>query len=181
MDAFKTVGLAWVALILAACSPAGGDTAATDKQLSGGPGKPVESTAEILVTSEQGDRIARKENVPFQQGKAGGTVITIIPEKTRQTITGIGSSFTESSAFVLAHLDEESRLEVMENLYGENGANFSLARTPIGATDFSVRGRYSYADNPGDSELAHFSIEADRDGFQRSEYPGIRDESSRET
>jgi len=95
----------------------------------------------------------------------------------KQTIIGIGSSFTESSAFVLAHLDRETRSEVMEGIFSERGANFSLARTPIGATDFSVNGKWSYADVPDDDALEHFSIAPDKDGFVATEYPGIKDDT----
>ena len=101
----------------------------------------ITATSEILVTSEAGDKIAHQENLLFKEGKPSGTVITIRPDIVKQTLTGIGTSFTESSAFVLAHLTDEKRAEVMENIYGEQGANFSLARTPIGATDFSVKGK----------------------------------------
>jgi glucosylceramidase len=90
---------------------------------------------------------------------------------------GVGSSFTESSAFVLAHLPIEKRREVMRNVYGEGGANFSLARTTIGASDFSVHGKYSYAATKDDTALEDFSVAVDQDGFRQSEYAGIRDET----
>ena len=134
-------------------------------------------TVEVLVTSESGDKIARKENVSFQQGYGQGNLIVIRPDIVKQTIAGIGTSFTESSAFVLAHLDKAKRQEVMNKIYSEEGANFTLARTPIGATDFSVEGKYSYADVKGDVKLEHFSIAPDKDGFQLKDYPGIRDAS----
>ncbi len=133
-------------------------------------------STEVIVTSEQGDKLAMKDNVAFAIGQADGTVVTVYPDKTRQTITGIGSSFTESSAFVLAHLDEDVRQGVMEKIYGEDGANFSLARTVVGSTDFAVEGKYSYADVPDDAALEHFSIDVDKDGFSKADYPGIRDE-----
>ncbi|NNF67319.1 MAG: glycosyl hydrolase [Gammaproteobacteria bacterium] len=134
-------------------------------------------TTRILLTSEAGDKIAPQGNFAFTPLTAGGTRIVVQPEKIRQTIVGIGSSFTESSAFVLAHLDVKQRREVMQKIYGENGANFSLARTPIGATDFSVEGKYSYADVSGDAQLKHFSIAVDHDGFSAKDYPGVRDET----
>jgi len=130
----------------------------------------------VLLTSESGDRIAEKENVRFKKGVADGTVIEIEPEQLKQTIDGIGSSFTESSAFVLAHLDPAQRAEVMKALFSEEGANFSLARTHIGACDFTVEGRYSYADRKGDTELESFSLDQDIAGFSVSKYPGIADE-----
>lgn len=134
-------------------------------------------TAEVLVTSEGGDKLAPKINVGFVDGATNGTRIVVQPEVAKQTITGIGTSFTESSAFVLAHLEPSRRREVMQKVYGESGANFSMARTPIGSTDFSVKGKRSYADVPGDAQLEHFSIDADRDGFEKSTYPGVRDEA----
>jgi len=134
------------------------------------------STLEILSTSENGDVSARKKNVTFKQGNPGGTAVLVNPDSVKQTIDGIGTSFTESSAFVLAHLNTQKRQQVMENIFGEKGANFSLTRTHIGACDFSVKGKYSYADVKGDLKLVNFSIAPDKDGFKKSEYPGIKDE-----
>ncbi len=133
------------------------------------------STSEILLTSENGDRLASKENVEFTYGQADGNVIHVRPELVKQTLHGIGTSFTESSAFVLAHLDEDARVQVMNRIFSEKGANFSLARTVIGATDFSVTGKFSYDDVQGDKKLKHFSIAPDLNGFSKEEYPGIQD------
>ncbi|MBN1327658.1 MAG: glycosyl hydrolase, partial [Candidatus Cloacimonetes bacterium] len=91
--------------------------------------KKLNSTSEILLTSAEGDILSKQNNVEFQIGNAQGNVIRIYPEIIKQTIDGIGSSFTESSAFVLAHLDEQTRQEVMENIFGEAGADFTLSRT----------------------------------------------------
>ena len=113
----------------------------------------LSTTTEVLLTSEAGDKIASQKNLTFRQGKPDGNVIVIRPDIVKQKIIGIGTSFTESSAYVLAHLDKAKRAEVMENIYGEKGANFSLARTPIGATDFAVNGKYSYAEIKNDVNL----------------------------
>lgn len=135
------------------------------------------TTVEILLTSEAGDKITPQPNVTFTQGEPNGTVLEIRPDIVKQKIIGIGSSFTESSAYVLAHLAKDKRAEVMENIYGETGANFSLARTHIGATDFAVNGKYSYAEIAGDVELKHFNINVDHDGFSAKQHAGIKDES----
>lgn len=135
----------------------------------------ISKTSEILLTAENGEKLSRQDNVTFKKGHAYGNLVVIRPDIVKQTIVGIGTSFTESSAFVLAHLDADKRLEVMNKIYGEDGANFSLARTPIGASDFSVKGRYSYDDVKDDVTLEHFSIAPDKDGFSLDEYPGIRD------
>jgi glucosylceramidase len=130
------------------------------------------------VTSEAGDKIAQKQNISFVVGQAPkGTLIKINPEVIKQEIDGIGSSFTEASAFILAHLDKETRAEVMEKIYSDKGANFSLTRTHIGSCDFCVEGKYSYLDKKGDTELKSFGINPDKEGFDPDKYPGIQDPS----
>lgn len=135
----------------------------------------LKTTSLILLTSESGDKMAVKKNIPFEEGKAKGTVIQIEPNVVKQTMDGIGSSFTESSAFVLAHLDKAKRQEVMESAFGEDGANFSLARTHIGACDFCVDGKYSYADKTDDADLENFTLAPDLEGFDPKKYLGIVD------
>ncbi len=138
--------------------------------------EPAARTTEIIVTSEAGDRLALKDNVPLVDGVAEGNVIRVYPDRLRQTIDGIGSSFTESSAYVLAHLEPSQRREVMQKLFGPEGANFTLSRTHIGSCDFSVEGRYSYAEVAGDAALdGSFSIEPDQQGFDPQKHPGVRD------
>ena len=146
------------------------DTVAVDYGLT--------TSAQVLQTSEGGDRIAIKDKIVFESGESHAeNLLRVRPDVKKQTLVGIGTSFTEASAFVLAHLEPAQRFEVMMQIFGEQGANFSLTRTPIGATDFSVEGRYSYADVAGDTALEHFDIAVDSDGFDRDRYPGIRDES----
>ncbi|MEZ8082148.1 glycoside hydrolase family 30 protein [Enterovibrio norvegicus] len=137
----------------------------------------LSSTSEILLTSEAGDKMSVMANHTFISEAASGTQIVIQPDVVKQTISGIGTSFTESSAFVLAHLPVEKRHEVMNKLYADTGANFSLTRTPIGSTDFSVEGKLGYAEVEGDSALKHFTIAPDSDGFSKAKYAGIQDES----
>ncbi|MCF7807468.1 MAG: glycosyl hydrolase [Candidatus Marinimicrobia bacterium] len=136
---------------------------------------PGKQTSEIILTSAAGARQSPQENVNFKAGTPDGVIISIYPDQVKQTIDGIGTSFTESSAFVLAHLDPEKRKGVMERIYGESGANFSLTRTHIGACDFSVEGNYSYADVKGDTALESFSLAEDLKGFSPEKYPGIKD------
>ncbi len=135
------------------------------------------STSEILLTSESGDKLTPMENVAFTPSETAARVITIFPDSTRQIIDGIGTSFTESSAFVLAHLEPERRREVMQRIFGESGANFTLTRTHIGSCDFSVEGKYSYADVADDADLSRFDISPDLTGFDPEKYPSILDSS----
>ena len=139
------------------------------------PEAPPMSMVEILLTSESGHKLASMEVASFQSGSADGTIISVYPDTIKQTIDGIGTSFTESSAFVLAHLEPERRREVMQQIYGESGANFTLTRTHIGSCDFTVKGKYSYADKPDDKDLTAFNIEPDVAGFDPTDHPGIKD------
>ncbi len=134
------------------------------------------TTKKIYITSESGDRIAEQENVLFTKSNEKRNIINVDVDCVKQTIEGIGSSFTESSAFVLSHLEPSKRMEVMYAIFSENGANFSLARTHIGACDFCVNGKYSYADKNEDKKLDSFSLKPDMKGFSITEYPGVKDE-----
>jgi len=91
------------ACLAAGCST--GDDEAEDLKIEAEKSYGLTSSSEILVTSEQGDRLAMKSNIEFVDGQAAGTVVHVHPDIRKQIIVGIGSSFTESSAFVLAHLD----------------------------------------------------------------------------
>ncbi len=137
----------------------------------------LERTFEILLTAASGEKLTPQSNEEFVRGCADTdeVVIEVVPSRRRQTVLGIGSSFTEAAAFVLAHLDSARRDDVMQHLFGELGANFSMARMPIGSCDFCVEGRYSYAPVPHDTGLRHFSINVDCDGFDPAIYHGIRD------
>lgn len=135
------------------------------------------SCVEVLSTSECGDRLSRCDDVVFIKRRPEGNVIRIFPDRLKQSLLGIGTSFTEASAFVLAHLEVGERARVMRDLFSRQGADFTLARTPIGSCDFCVHGRYSYAEVPEDTSLSHFDIGVDCDGFSRERYRGIKDES----
>ena len=134
------------------------------------------TTTEVRLTSEAGDKYALQDNITFHKGKAPVALVTVNPADERQTIDGFGGSLTESSAFVLACLTPEQRQAVLEELYGENGANFSMSRTQIGASDFSVEGKYSLAEKDGDVDLLSFSLDRDKEGFSKAKYPQIKDE-----
>lgn len=134
----------------------------------------VRSTV-VWLTSEAGDKCAEKQSVVFHEGASDEAFVVDINDR-RQTIDGFGGSLTESSAFVLACLSPEQRQAILEELYGEKGANFSVTRTQIGASDFSVEGKYSLAEKDGDVALESFSLDHDKEGFPQAKYPQIRDE-----
>ena len=78
---------------------------------------------------------------------------------------GNGGALTHSSAYLLSQLDEELRHEILESLYGESGAHFSLVRVPWGTSDYTLSEEdfYTFDDVDGskDYTLEHFSIAKD--------------------
>ncbi|MFO7999527.1 MAG: glycoside hydrolase family 30 protein [Bacteroidales bacterium] len=127
--------------------------------------KPME--VDIFETSESGNKLTRITEFPAMEEKVE---IAILPHERFQTITGLGGSFTESSAFLLNQLSQGNRDKILEAYFGESGARYSLTRTHMNSCDFSL-GNYSYAPVEGDLELEHFSIQEDLDDI----VPMIRD------
>jgi len=113
----------------------------------------------VVETSAAGHQLTPVK--PLRQAPDSGAVLMLHPKMAFQTITGIGGSFTEASAYLLNQLSEGNRRKVLAAYFGDEGARYSLTRTHINSCDFSL-GNYSYASVPGDQELAHFSIDEDR-------------------
>lgn len=127
--------------------------------------------ASFVQSTASGDIHKQLPPVTFKREKARGLVATIHLTKPLQAIEGIGSSLTESSAYVLAHLSESTRKQVLDACFGRSGADFTLSRVPVGACDFSVKGNFSYDDVDGDLELNHFSLAPDQRGFEGAKDP----------
>ena len=117
---------------------------------------------EVYETSASGNKLTKIEDFSNQVDESKITKVVLKPEEKRQTITGFGGSFTESSAYLLNQLSEENRAKIIEAYFGESGAKYSLTRTHMNSCDFSL-GQYSYAPVEDDMNLEHFSIEEDKD------------------
>lgn len=117
--------------------------------------------AEVYETSASGNKLTKLEN--FSASNENDLVqIKLFPEKERQTITGFGGSFTESSAYLLNKLSKNNREKILEAYFGEDGAKYSLTRTHISSCDFSLN-NYTYAPVADDIKMEHFSIDEDKD------------------
>ena len=117
---------------------------------------------EVYETSASGNKLTKIEDFSNQVDESKITKVVLKPKEKRQTITGFGGSFTESSAYLLNQLSEENRAKIIEAYFGESGAKYSLTRTHMNSCDFSL-GQYSYAPVEDDMNLEHFSIEEDKD------------------
>lgn len=80
-----------------------------------------------------------------------------------QVIDGFGGCFNERGWESLSALSEPVREQVLRDLFApeDDGCRFTLARTPIGASDYAMDW-YSLCDTPEDYELRDFSIARDR-------------------
>jgi glucosylceramidase len=114
---------------------------------------------EVFETSASGNKLEKLTDFSVGENPVS---IKLLPERQFQTITGIGGSFTEASAWLLNQLSPENRDAILEAYFGESGARYSLTRTHMNSCDFSLD-HYSYAPVEGDTALTHFSIEEDKD------------------
>lgn len=112
---------------------------------------------EIYETSAGGNQLSKIEPASAFQNPVE---IKIHPEEKFQTITGFGGAFTESSAFLLHRLGQENQDKILKAYFSEEGANYSLTRTPMASCDFSLQ-NYTYAPVPNDRNLEHFSVNED--------------------
>ena len=92
---------------------------------------------------------------------AAEATVVIDPAATLQTMEGFGTAASELSWESLKALPEPERKAIFRELFAPGvGANLTMARTPVGASDFALE-YYSYDDVEGDFDLEHFSVERD--------------------
>jgi len=113
-----------------------------------------------MRTSSGGDKNKVQTLTFHPTGTAATATVTINPSQTYQTMTGFGGSFTEAGAVSLKTLNATVRKQATDAYFGPTGANYSVCRSQIGASDFSA-GLYSYDDQAGDNALNNFSVQHD--------------------
>lgn len=117
----------------------------------------------VVTTNDQSQLLEPQASI--HPGGDGGERIQIYPSQAGQAIAGFGASLTDSSAYLIHQvLDETARSALMIRLFSrEGGIGLSFLRQPMGASDFA-REAYTYDDMPAgktDYELHHFSIAHD--------------------
>ena len=71
-------------------------------------------------------------------GEVATESIAVNVADVKQTIEGFGTCFNELGWTSLSELSEADCAAILEDLFTPAGANFTLARMPLGANDFSV-------------------------------------------
>lgn len=119
---------------------------------------------EVFSTVKDQDlRLAKTGDFEFtkaSQPLEAQTSVFVDPQKSFQTLLGIGGAITDASAEVFAKLPEEKQQQLLDAYYGESGIDYSLMRTNINSCDFSSES-YTYVE-AGDKDLKTFSIDHDK-------------------
>jgi len=112
-----------------------------------------------LTTPDRSNLLTQKASVSF--GSPGsGSVITVNPNTTYQSMIGFGASLTDSAAYNI--YNSPARNSIMTSLFSPtDGIGLDWLRQPLGASDFS-RSFYSYDDGAADPSLSRFSVSHDQ-------------------
>ena len=135
------------------------------------PPPPGPTVHPVLTTGDQSSLLKVQPSVSFTSGGAIAQFnIAVDDSVTYQAMDGVGASLTDSSAWLIWNrLDAGQQSDLAQKLFSRsNGIGIGFLRQPMGASDFSASGNYSYDDMPPgqtDADLANFSIAHDNDAI----------------
>ena len=86
-------------------------------------------------------------------------VLNVYPDITYQKFLGFGGAITESSGVAYSYLPDDKKESFLNDVYSEEGLNYSIARVPIASSDFSNK-PYSYSKK---EDLSDFSVKKDEE------------------
>lgn len=133
------------------------------------------------TTGTQSSLLGRKSSLTFADFKEedySRQTVYVSTEETYQNFVGYGAAMTHASANLLMRADEDTRTEILNDLFSREGANFSVVRIPIGASDYVPVGNvndknykpsddfFTCDDMPAgetDEALEHFNLTHDAD------------------
>jgi len=130
----------------------------------------AQSVQVFETDGDQSKLLAQRSGLTFAPGApTGSPAFTIAVDNglTYQQMDGVGASLTDSAGWVLWNkVPTSQRDALMQSLFDPNyGIGIGILRQPMGASDFSASGDYSYDDVPAgqsDPNLAQFSIAHDQ-------------------
>jgi glucosylceramidase len=125
-------------------------------------------TVQIVETTGDRSKLLQPQpSVSFATaGNSSALVITVDAATQYQQMDGFGASLTDSSAWLIWNkLSGSQQTTLMQQLFSAtSGIGIGFLRQPMGASDFSASGNYSYDDMPAgqtDPNLANFSVAHD--------------------
>ena len=120
--------------------------------------QPVRTWSVVETAKDTGHRLSAV-TAPSKTAAPAPSAIVCHPSKSFQEIVGFGGALTESSAWVLAQLPPDERMEILRRYYDpKEGIGYTLARTHINSCDFSLS-MWSLTPTPGDYDLHDFTLE----------------------
>lgn len=112
----------------------------------------------VVETARDNGHLLATLAAPAPVGAAGADALTVDPAQAYQQMVGFGGALTESSAWVLAQLSPEKRLEIIRRYYDPaDGIGYTLARTHLNSCDFSLH-MWALDETPGDYYLRDFTL-----------------------
>ena len=119
-----------------------------------------------LTTSDGNNQLTPQANMTFGSNTGNPSTINVNEYQELQQMDGFGAAVTDSSAWLIYdNMSASQRSTLMQNLFSPTqGIGLSFVRIPMGASDFSLNGPYSYDDLPAgqtDPNLNNFSINHD--------------------
>jgi O-glycosyl hydrolase len=160
----KRVGSRRIAVVLLAAAVSLGWPASPPAAAASAPDSGVQVWLTDLGTT---NRLARQPDLKMVPGRSvTSSTIAVDDSHTYQSMLGFGAALTDSSAsLIYQNLTASQRSALMRDLFDpRTGIGLGMIRDPMGASDFSATGNYSYDDMPPgqtDPTLANFSIAHD--------------------
>ncbi len=120
-----------------------------------------------LTTSNGSSQLTQQPNITFGSNIGNAATIRVNESQTFQQMIGFGAAVTDSSAWLIYNtMRSNQRATLMQQLFDPiQGIGISFVRIPMGSSDFSINGPYSYDDlsaGQSDPNLNHFSISHDQ-------------------
>lgn len=120
------------------------------------------------TTGTKSSLMSRKSSIgftAFEKADYTRQTIYVSTDRVYQEYSGYGASMTHASASLLAEADSETRKEILNDLFSADGANFSVVRIPVGASDYVSGNDYFTCDDmpsgQTDPNLEHFNLDRD--------------------
>ncbi len=118
------------------------------------------------TTGTKAKLLTRQSDISWRDYEFSGNLeVNVDDQLVKNDFQGAGVALTHASAYLLNETDIETKQEILNDLFGETGARFNLARIPIGTSDYTATDEfYSLDDVPEgttDYGLEHFSTVRD--------------------
>lgn len=120
------------------------------------------------TTGTKSSLLQQKDSAPitaFEGEDANRQTVYVDSSQKYQSYIGYGASLTHASAYLLMQADEATRNEILQALFSRDGANLSVVRIPIGASDYIPGNTYFTCDDmptgKTDMALSNFNLDHD--------------------